>query len=312
MILDCHMHSWRYPTHFTRPVLFANMPKRRHGYNEEKLTSMWDLPVEGYLDQMDGVVDKALLLGFKAGGSQGIEVPNEYLADLARSYPDKLVWACCVIPTEPGSAEEVQRWVLEHGAVAVGELGPAYSNYRLDDPRCFPVYDVAVQLDVPLVVHAGLVQSRFGRLKYADLMAVDEVAIEFPDLRIVICHLGYPRYEDGAFLVAKHENVYADIAWLAGLAAQDRRIVARNMPTVEYPYFHLAYPLLYYFAQTFGESDKLVWGTDYPAGTPRASQEPFLNINRWLQEQNLPNIPQDALTRIFHENWRKVFRNVTL
>lgn len=312
MILDCHMHSWRYPQHFDREVMLANQPPRRRGWSEEQFKQMWELPVEHYLEEMKGSdVAKALLLGLKAGATLGIDVANEYLAGLVRDRPDPLAWGCCVTPTEPGAAAEVERCVNEMGAAAVGELGPVYGGFRLDDPTCFPVWEVARDLDVPLVVHAGPAQARWGHLKYGDLMAVDEVAIQFPDLRIVICHLGYHRYEEAAFLVAKHENVYADISWLPQLAGFDRRALSRYLPQVEHGYYHLIHPLLYYFTQTFGLTDKLLWGTDFPAGSPGRSIETLMGINSWLDQRHLPKLPEESLRRMLHETWRKVFTKLS-
>lgn len=308
MILDCHMHAWRYPQHFNREVMLANQPERRHGWPEERFKEMWELPVERYLDEMRrSEVGRALLLGLKAGATLGIEVDNAYLAEAAGQYPEYLAWACCVTPTEPGAAEEVERCVRDLGAAAVGELGPVYGGFRADDPRCFPVWEAARDLDVPLLIHAGPAQARWAHLKYGDLYAVDEIAIRFPSLRIVICHLGYNRYEDAAFIIAKHPNVYADISWLPQLAGFDRSALSRYLPQVEYGYYHLVHPLLYYFTQTFGQTDKLIWGTDFPAGSPLAGLETVRGINRWLDEHKLPKIPEEALNRLLHENWRKVF-----
>jgi predicted TIM-barrel fold metal-dependent hydrolase len=100
-------------------------------------------------------VGRALLLGLKAGATLGIEVDNAYLAEAAAQYPEQLAWACCVTPTEPGAAEEVEPRVRDLGAAAVGELGPVYGGFRADDPRCFPVWETARDLDVPLLIHAG-------------------------------------------------------------------------------------------------------------------------------------------------------------
>ncbi len=312
MILDCHMHSWRYPRHFDRAVMLANQPARRRGWSEEQFTEMWELPVEHYLEAMRrSEVDRALLLGLQASGTLGIAVDNDYLAELARGRPDTLAWACCVTPTEASAAAEVERCVRELGAVAVGELGPVYGGFRLDDPRCFPVWEAARDLDVPLLVHAGPAQARWGHLKYGDLTAVDEVAIQLPDLKIVICHLGYNRYEEAAFIVAKHENVFADISWLPQLAGFDRRALSRYLPPVTYGYYHLVHPLLYYFTQTFGLTDKLIWGTDFPGGTPKESLAAVTSINGWLDAHRLPRIPEEALQRLVHENWRKVLTTLS-
>ena len=71
-------------------------------------------------------------------------------------------------------------------------------------------------------------------MKYADLNAIDDIAIDFPDLKMVICHMGYPQYEMASFLIQKHPNVYGGVDWLAGVSALDRRFIFRYHPQVDY------------------------------------------------------------------------------
>ncbi len=307
MVFDCHAHSWRFPEHFRPEITFEGHVPYEQGRELEALKAAWDQPPEKYLEGASGAVDRALLLGVRFGATVGLDVPNDYLAQTARSHPDRLSWGCCVMPTEPGAAAEVERCVRDLGAVAVGELGPSYAHYRADDPRCFPVYEVARDLEVPIFIHAGPTRRRTSRLANADLAAVDDVAIQFPTLKIVICHLGYYRYEETCYLVAKHPNVYADISWMCGIAGLEKPTVGVvTSPQVEYPVFHLLYPLLYHFSQTFGEPDKLLFGSDYPATTSAGSASTVRDLNRLMDQYRLPRIPQAALDRILDENWKKV------
>ena len=203
MIVDCHIHTWRYPEHFNRGVMLSNQPKRRQAWSDEKFKAMWDNPVERYIEAMGDSLGRAIIVGLKSEQTFGINTPNEYLAEEAAKYPEKLSWCCCVIPTEKGAAEEVEKCVKKHGAVGVGELGPAYGNYHVNDKSCYPVYETCQALDVPIIIHAGPSQSKRLRMKYADVLAVDDIAIDFPQLKIVICHLGYYKYEDASFLVPR-------------------------------------------------------------------------------------------------------------
>lgn len=307
MVFDVHVHSWRYPDHFKRQVIVDESPPHRRSWDDERFKRIYDQPIENYLEASDGVVGRGLLLGIKAADTMGFELPNDYLADLARAHSDRLSWACCVVPTDRGAAAEVERCIVELGATGVGELGPGYANYRADDSRCLTTYEVARDHGVPIIIHAGPTQTRTARLEYADLSAVDNIAIQFPDLKIVLCHLGYYRYEEACYIVAKHPNVYADISWNCGLAGLDRSVVRRVNPVVEDPYYHLLYPLLYYYAQTFGEPHKLIFGSDYPATHPQKAVDIVRNLNRLLDEKHLPRIPQEALDRILDENWKEVF-----
>lgn len=306
MLVDCHIHAWRYPEHFNKEAMLANQPPRRRSWPDEKFKKMWDMPIENYLPQMEGLVDKAILQGLKAWGTQGIDIPNEYIANLVKQYPNKFAWCCCVIPTEEGAVEEVEKCVKEWGAIGVGELGPGYGGYRANDERAFGVYEKAVELGVPVIIHAGPGKPRNFRMSGADVWAIDDIAIAFPELKIVIAHMGGYTYQDTIWLMQKHENVFADVSLLVRDSGLDRSMLSRYLPVVEYPYFHLFYPLLYYFSQTFGPTDKLLWGTD-SASPPQKSFDILMNINDYLRKYNLPEIPQQSINNIVYENWKKVF-----
>ena len=139
MIVDCHMHAWRYPEHFNKEVMLLNQPARRRRWPDEHFQAMWDMPVENYLKEAEGAVDKSILLALRSWDTFGVDIPNDYCADLVKQYPDRLEFCCCVVPTEEGAVQEVERCVKELGAVGLGELGPAYGGYYANDEKCYPV-----------------------------------------------------------------------------------------------------------------------------------------------------------------------------
>jgi hypothetical protein len=112
-------------------------------------------------------------------------------------------------------------------------------------------------------------------------------------------------------LLAKHENVFADISWLPHLAGLDRRILAHGWPPVSTPYFHWTRPLLYYFSQTFGLGNKLLWGTDFPSVTPRGGIGALEALTGPHHEDGLPGLSADVIRRLLHENWRLVFKRIS-
>ncbi|MBI4298627.1 MAG: amidohydrolase family protein [Chloroflexi bacterium] len=308
-ILDCHDHAWRYPEHFNVARLRANLPLEQRSMGEEEIKKMRDRPVEVVLNAAkEGSVDHTLILGLKSGDTIGAEVPNEWIAEAVKPYPSKLWWAAAVVMTQPGAAAEAERCIRDLGAVALGEIGPAYAHYSIDDPRCFPVYEVAQSYDIPMLIHAGPVGSRNGHVKYGDLSALDEVCINFPELKVVLCHLGgqlEPRYEQATHLLGKHPNLYADLSGMprsAGLGTMP------NPPAVVYPFSHLDHPILFYFSHPARNQNKLLWGTDMQRS--KESIEAFGGINSRLKKMGLPTIPEVALERIFHENWRPVFTKI--
>jgi len=308
MIVDCHTHCNRYPDHANREVLLANQPPARSAepWTEERLKEIWDAPIERYLETMEGA-DFAIVLGVKAGQTIGLDVPNDYLAEEVKKYPDKFRFCCSVYPTDEGAAQEVRRCVKELGAVGVGELLPPHEGCCANDERYFPVYEEAQGLGVPVLIHAGFAFYRGARLLCANPLYIDDVAINFPNLKIVVCHFGHYMFEDVVFLMQKHENVFADISELvdfAGLTYSPRM----RRPVVQFPYYQLLRPLLYYFSQARGPaSDKLIWGTDMMCH-PKESIQILTNVNQWMRKYNLPDIPEDSIHDILHENWKRVFK----
>jgi len=310
MIVDTHMHIWRYPEHFDKDVMLLNLPPRRRNMPDEWYKKVWDSPIERYFELAAGIVDKAVIQGINMPKSLGITVPSDYIVEAVKRYPDKLAWCCAVNPTERDAAKEVERCVKELGAVGVGELGCGYQYFYADDERCLPVYKKAQELGVPVFIHAGPSQSRRHRLIYDDVSRVDEVAINFPDLKIVIAHMGYYRYEEALHIVQKHDNVFADVSWLPAIAGLDRTVLPRYLPQVQFPWYHWLYPLLYYFSATFGLTDKLLWGTDWSGASPKPCYQALINVNEHLRKFNLPEIPVESIHNILHENWKKVFPNL--
>jgi predicted TIM-barrel fold metal-dependent hydrolase len=306
MLVDCHMHSWRWPQHFNKEVMLLNQPARRRTWTEDKWAPMWDNPIERYIEQMPGCVDKAILLGIKSWNTFSVDTPNEYLAEIAERYAGKIAWCCIVNPAEDSAAKEVER-CIKRGAIGIGELGPAYSDYFVNDKRADRVWALAQEMGIPVIIHAGPSQARMLKMAQGDVLLVDEVAIKFPNLKIVICHMGYYKYDDAIFLCQKHENIYLDMSWLTGVAGLDRISTPRYLPVVTFPYCNLLYPILAYFSQTFGPTDKLIWGSDWTGASPKKSVEIIRNLNTICKQYNLPEIPQQSLENILTENWKKVF-----
>jgi len=306
------VHIMRYPDHFNRTAMLARQPARRKDWPDERWKKMWDNPVEMYFDVADGV-DKAVITGFSFPQTLGIDTPNQFLYETKQRYPDKLEWCCTVDPLAPDAAEEVERCV-EMGAIGIGEMSTTYGGYYITDPRCCRVWATAERLGIPIQMHAGPAQGSHmpsARLIYGDVRLVDEIAVAFPKLKIVICHLGYPQYEDAAYIVGTRENVFADISALTFVTGTDRAALPKFLPQVKWLYPHFLYPILYFLSNTItGSTDKLVWASDWSGTTPRDTLPQILNINEELRKHALPEIPDEIIHNILHENWKKVFTKV--
>jgi hypothetical protein len=114
----------------------------------------------------------------------------------------------------PAAVDELDE-LLTAGAIKGLKLYPGYEPFYPADEMLAPLYALAARHDVPVMIHCGDTYSATGKVKYAHPLHVDEVAVDHPDVRFVICHLGNPWFADCMELVYKNPNVYADISGLA-------------------------------------------------------------------------------------------------
>ena len=103
---------------------------------------------------------------------------------------------------------------LRAGRVKGLKLYPGYEPFYPHDKRLKVVYDLAEEFDVPVMIHSGDTFSAKGKLKYAHPLEIDEVAVDHPNVKFVICHLGNPWLTDAMEVVYKNANVFADISGL--------------------------------------------------------------------------------------------------
>jgi len=103
---------------------------------------------------------------------------------------------------------------LKEGQIKGLKLYPGYEPFYPYDNRLKVVYDLALEFDVPVMFHSGDTYSPKGRIRYSHPIHIDEVAVDFLDLKIVICHVGNPWIGDCMEVVYKNKNVYADFSGL--------------------------------------------------------------------------------------------------
>ncbi len=163
-----------------------------------------------------------------------------------------------VTTVDPTRGEEEVRAALALWETAPDLAGiklyPGYQAFYPHDRRLDPVYEYAHRRNLPVLVHQGDTLEGRGLVKYARPLELDEVAGRFRDLRFVLCHLGNPWVNEGAEMVYKNENVYADTS---GLLAH---------PSV--PYFERmvrqARDVVYSAIVTVGRPDRILYGSDWP------------------------------------------------
>lgn len=230
-------------------------------------------------------VEKAIVFGLQANAS-GINVPNDYVAEYIAEFPDKVAGYCSVDPTDPGARLEIDRSYHELGLKGL-KLGPIYQHVHPHDKRFYPLYQRCNELGMPLLFHQGSTTPRTAPLRVSSPLLIEDIAIEFPKLKIQIAHMGHPWYTETIQVLRKQPNVFADISSLWPRPWQ----------------FYNAMIL----AQEYGVTDQIVYGTDYPFATPEDTIQGFLGLNKMVEGTNLPRVREDVIEAIMDKNAERIY-----
>jgi len=249
-VVDVHLHVSR-PEH-ERPWVLDFL-RGQGGFDLEAEAERLLSPagLRAFLQQNG--IDWAVALAEMSPITTGVAT-NEYVAALcadANALPDppegprgRLIPFASVNPfLENDLGDELERWVTGHGFRGF-KVYPVYQHHYVHDPRMYPLYARAQQLGVPALVHTGSSVFRGARIKYGDPLHLDDVAIDFPGLTILMAHGGRPFwYAQAAWMARRHDNVYLEVSGLPG------------------------YKLLESFPDLERLADKVVYGSDWPGNT---------------------------------------------
>jgi predicted TIM-barrel fold metal-dependent hydrolase len=184
-------------------------------------------------------VDYAVALAELSPITTGM-LSNEEVAELCRGI-ECLIPFCNINPFLVADlAGALERYVTEMSFRGV-KLYPTYQHFYANDNRLYPLYAKAQELGIPVMIHTGSSIFRGARLKYGDPLYMDDVAVDFPELTLLMVHSGRGFWYDRAFFLAKlHANMYMEIS---GLPPQR---------------------LLDYFPELERVADKIIFGSDWP------------------------------------------------
>jgi predicted TIM-barrel fold metal-dependent hydrolase len=151
---------------------------------------------------------------------------------------------------------------------------PVYQHFYPNDPRLYPIYALLQEAGLPAMFHTGSSTFPGARLAYGDPLFLDDVAVDFPELTIIMCHAGRGFWYDRAFFLARlHPNMHLDVT---GLPPQK---------------------LLSYFPELETLSTKLLFGSDWPAITDIAANMAAIR-NLPLREETKRNILGENAARL--------------
>lgn len=209
-------------------------------------------------------------------------VPNEEVAEFAAENKDIVMAFASVDPTRGAEAVTEAKRLIATGGFRGFKLHPPLQCFHANDKIAYPFYEVLAEAKMPVIFHTG--HSGIGtgmpggggvRLKYGNPMDMDDVAVDFPDMPIILAHPSFP-WQDEAISVCLHKpQVYID---LSGWSPK---------------YFS---PVLIQYANTLLKR-KMLFGSDYPLITP----------DRWLKDFGEIAIRDEVRPLILKENAMRLF-----
>jgi len=257
-------------------LYFINQPmfeSLRRWIGTDKITE--EIPVEFTILAMDeGQVQKGLICAWC--GPQGPLITNEEVASLVERFPDRFIGIASVNLFKPMDAiRELRHFVNERKFKGLRIVQWLW-NLPPTDRRYYPLFAECINLDIPVCLQVGhtgpLCPSEPGR----PIPYIDEVAIEFPELRIVCGHIGYPWTTEMIAVATKHQNVFIDTS----------AYIAKRYP-----------PELVEYLSKHGRG-KVLFGTNYP----------MLTAARCLEGFDELNLDDEAIELFLHGNAQQVFK----
>lgn len=273
MIVDVHSHTWDFPRHFGTD--FLQQAKRAKAGVEVDLTVRWEQYSAGATADTTTIV-----FGGKARRST-LWVDDSYVAEYVAQHPDRLIGFLSVDPTQPGWQEEMRHGHQELRLRGI-KLLPMYAGFRPDDPLLDPLWQYADRHALPVLLHTGTTFVAQAPLECTLPRWIDNVAIRFPGVKIIMAHLSHPYEGECVVTIRKHANVFADISAL------------------HYRPFQFYHSLM--LVQEYGVWDKLLFGSDYPFTTVNATIRDLRRMNEMLQGTALPRLNEDRIEELIRRD----------
>ena len=202
----------------THPVLVREMvaryPELARAARETFFIGNNFQPLETFFLELDAAgLEKAVILPIDATATRGATVySNEQIAELC-AMSARFIGFASVDPRDPDAPERLENGIRRLGLRGL-KLAPAMQQFFADDRACYPLYQRAQELRIPVLFHAGMSWEPGSRLEYGHPLRFENVAADFPELQIVLAHLAWPWVMEAVALALKYPNVYLDTSAL--------------------------------------------------------------------------------------------------
>jgi len=272
VIVDLHTHFLTLDTD-VGPQVLADFS--RGGVDP----ALWRFTPEDHF-RATQAADVAVVFGLQAART-GWFVPNTAVAEHVARAPHRLLFFASIDPGQTAFMEELHRCHQDLACRGV-KIGPIYQGVHPLDDRYRAIYGYCQRHGLPLLAHMATTFSQGVPLDYARPAHMDQVACEYPELKLVLAHLGHPWEAEAIAAIRKQPNLYADISALYYRPWQ---------------FYHAMRLAVEYRAES-----KLLFGSDFPATKTADSITGLRNVNAVLGHSGLPPIPGEVIEEIIHRD----------
>jgi predicted TIM-barrel fold metal-dependent hydrolase len=272
MIVDVHTHVFR-PEKDFGPQLVADLKRCRID------PSSWSNVGERHLETTKAA-EVSIVFGIQAAAT-GWHVPNDEVERHVRLAPERFVFFASIDPAQHGFVEELERCHRDLHCRGV-KLAPIYQGVHPLDPRYREIYRYCEKHHLPILTHMATTFSSGTPLEYGRPAHMDQVAVDFPELKIVLAHMGHPWEGETIAVIRRNANVYADISALYYRPWQ----------------FYNSMRLV----TEYRAESKVLFGSDFPFTTTADSLKGMRELNSILGQSGLPRVPEEVIEGIINRD----------
>lgn len=226
MVIDIHAHPVIYGA-ICQDKEKVTFRKQSFGLYKSNPTSM-----EHIFRVLDHAgVDKTVLLAEDYSSETGQPiVSNQEVKQLVDLAPERFIGFASVDPRNQDAAAQLRQAFEELGLSGL-KLNLSHLRMKPDDERLKPLYALCQSVGKPVMFHAGMSWEPDSPAKYSQPILFEDVAVEYPELRFCLAHLGWPWVDETAMMVLKYRHVYTDTATVFMGSPKDyyRQIFLDNM-----------------------------------------------------------------------------------
>ncbi|MDO4648532.1 MAG: amidohydrolase family protein [Eubacteriales bacterium] len=205
MVIDIHAH----------PILFDVINQDREDFERRRkqlgVYKSGITPLDFELTLLkDAQIDKVVLLGedYSSEGQPPM-VSNDEMKKIVDSSPEHFIGFAGVDPRRSDAKEELVR-AFDELKLSGLKLNVSRLHMYPNDPSLLPLYEICEERNKPIMFHAGYSWEPNTPSKYARPINFEDVAVDFPNLRFCLAHMGWPWWEETIMMLMKYDNVYAD------------------------------------------------------------------------------------------------------